>query len=162
LAVALSRYLPQVPRLLSISGPGFVDAALRRGLVPLVSALESGQLGDALRLLAERVAPLGHAPRAHHLDTLGSESGLGELAVRRRMLAGFRLLLELDVRAQAASYAGELLGLVGELSQLATTENQAFTPGPRRRLVRVPGAGMRVLRDAPEFAMQAIEGWLKT
>ncbi|MCX4240908.1 hypothetical protein [Paraliomyxa miuraensis] len=161
LAVKLARYLPQVPRILSISGPGFVDAALRRGLAPLMSALEAGQLGHALRLLAESVAPLGQAPGAQHRDAFGSESGLGELAVRR-MLAGFRLLFELDARAEAASYEGELLGLVGELSQLATAENQAFTPGPHRRLVSVPGAGMRVLRDDPEFAMRAIEAWLET
>lgn len=162
LAVMLARYLPQVPRILSISGPGFVDAALRRGLAPLMNALEAGQLGDALRLLAESVAPLGQAPGAQHRDAFGSESGPGELAVRRRMLAGFRLLLELDARAEAAGYEGELLGLVGELSQLATAENQAFTPGPHRRLVSVPGAGMRVLRDDPEFAMRAIEAWLET
>lgn len=161
LAVKLARYLPQVPRILSISGPGFVDAALRRSLAPLMNALEAGQLGHALRLLAESVAPLGQAPGAQHRDAFGSESGPGALAVRR-MLAGFRLLLELDARAEAASYEGELLGLVGELSQLATAENQAFTPGPHRRLVSVPGAGMRVLRDDPEFAMRAIEAWLET
>lgn len=161
LAVKLARYLPQVPRILSISGPGFVDAALHRGLAPLMNALEAGQLGHALRLLAASVAPRGQAPGAQHRDAFGSESGLGELAVRR-MLAGFRLLLELDARAEAASYEGELLGLVGELSQLATAENQAFTPGPHRRLVSVPGAGMRVLRDDPEFSMRAIEAWLET
>lgn len=160
LAVKLARYLPQVPRILSISGPGFVDAALRRGIAPLVNALEAGQLDHALGLLAQSVAPLGRAPGAQHRDVLGSESGLDDLAMRRRMLAGFRLLLELDARTEAASYAGQLLAMVGQLSQLATADNQAFMPGPNRRLVSVPGAGMRVLRDDPEFAMQAIEGWL--
>lgn len=159
LAVKLCGYLPEVPRVLSLSGPGFTDVPLRRGITPLMHALQAGLLEKSLELLAESVAPLGHAPSAQHRDTLRLDSEQAQLAMQR-MLAGFGLLLELDARADAERYTGKILAIVGERSQLATVANQAFAPGPHRRIVSVPGAGMRVLRDAPDFTIRAVEDWL--
>ncbi len=163
LSVKFSRYFPSAERVLCLSGPGFVDASLQRHLACLIEPLRRRNLAEALRCLATLVAPAGSLPEARHRDAVGLEKQAEIELACRRMLRGFELLAELDAREEAARFDGDLLCMVGELSQLATIENQATVPGRRQhRRLAVPGAGMRLLKDNPKFALDAIGSWLKT
>jgi pimeloyl-ACP methyl ester carboxylesterase len=162
LALKFARHFQNVERVLCLSGPGFVDTELQRHLARLIDALKARNLAEALHCLASLVAPAGSAPESRHRDALGAESGAEIEAICRRMLRGFQLLAKLDSREEAAAYDGEVLCMVGELSQLATAGNQAIVPGRRRRLCVVPGAGMRLLKDNPRFTLDAIGSFIKT
>lgn len=159
-ALKLARHLPATPRILSLSGPGFIDPAIRTRLQALVDLLGQGDLAGCLAALSASVAPLGCLPRAQHLDpipTAALESGC------RRMLAGFRFLLRLDARGGWDGYDGDVLCMIGALSQLATTANLALPlkGAPGRKVVQVPDAGMRILLDNAAFTLSTINDWLR-
>lgn len=159
-ALKLARHLTATPRLLSLSGPGFIDPAIRSKLEALVALLEQGDLAGCLAALSASVAPLGSTPGAQHLDAIPAhaiESGC------RRMLAGFRFLLRLDARGGWDGYSGNVMCMIGALSQLATTANLALplAGAPGRRVVQVPDAGMRILLDNAAFTLSTINDWLR-
>jgi pimeloyl-ACP methyl ester carboxylesterase len=162
LALKFSRHFPNTERVLCLSGPGFVDATLQSHLARLIEELRARRLGQALSCLAALVAPAGSAPEARHRDTVSVESDAEIEPACRRMLRGFELLAKLDSREEVAAFGGEVLCMIGELSQLATADNQAIVPGRRQRLMTVPGAGMRLLKDNPRFALDAIGSFIET
>lgn len=160
-ALKLARALPATPRILCLSGPGCIDEAIRQRLQALVDLLEQGDLAGCLQALSASVAPQGAAPGVQHLDRIFSEqveSGC------RRMLAGFRLLLQLDARGGWDGFPGKVLCMIGAKSQLATVANLALPLAPANsahKVIQVPDAGMRLLLDQPEFTLSTISEWLQ-
>lgn len=159
LALALAHRLPQTPRVLCLSGPGFVDTPLRAALETLLEPLRRNDLAQCLSLLAAQVAPRGSAPKATHTDAFADGHALVSCA---RMRRGFELLLRLDARTQLHRYPGRVLCLLGEHSQLATIDNLAIDPAAdtRRQVCVVPASGMRILRDNETFTLTSLHEWL--
>jgi pimeloyl-ACP methyl ester carboxylesterase len=159
LAMRLTEYLPEVPRVLSLSGPGFIDPPLRRHLSALLQHLDAGDLQACLHLLARLVAPAGSIPEAAHQDSISAQHLQQGLS---RMRKGFRFLLELDARPALKAFAGRVLCMLGQLSQLATMENLA-TQGASdaRQVTQVPRAGMRVMLDNREFTLSNLSEWME-
>lgn len=159
MALKLANQLPGTPKILCLSGPGFIDAALRGKLQALIDLLVEGDLEGCLTRLSTFVAAEGKMPNPQHRDRIAQndvEPGC------RRMLKGFRFLLTLDARQSLATYPGEILCLLGQHSQLATTANLAIAASSKHhKLVQVPDAGMRILLDNREFTVSIINDWLK-
>jgi pimeloyl-ACP methyl ester carboxylesterase len=160
-ALKLARHLPETAKILCLSGPGFIDEALRGKLQTLLDLLVKEDLEGCLASLSALVAPLGKAPGIRHLDRIAQHDvPLG----CRRVLAGFGLLLSLDARPGLEDYRGKVMCMLGEHSQLATTANLAIRPtsaDSHRRLALVPDAGMRILLDNEEFTLSTINEWLE-
>lgn len=158
-ALKLAHHLPKTPRVLCLSGPGFIDEPLRDGLGALLEALHQDDLGGCLSTLATLVAPRGSQPKAAHLDRFAAD---GARQSCRRMRKGFEFLVRLDARTHLHAYPGRVLSLLGELSQLATTANLAFEPtnDSRRQCRLVPASGMRIMSDNEMFTLSSIHDWL--
>jgi pimeloyl-ACP methyl ester carboxylesterase len=74
----------------------------------------------------------------------------------RRLDQGFKLLLRLDVRADVARFAGPLLSVYGQHSQLVRGINVELDQGALQLRLEIPGGGMRPLLDAPDKVRQAL------
>ncbi len=159
LACKLAHRLEHVTHVVSLSGPGFIDAPLCQALSDLNVPLRQGDLASALFALAKSVAPKGSIPSQGHIDAIPDDD---QHLACTRMLNGFEFLLQLDAREDLAKFKGNALCVVGELSQLATRDNQALQSGNSlHTLVVVPNAGMRVLCDNIEYTISEISSWLK-
>lgn len=160
-SLKLARHLPEATKILCLSGPGFIDDALRGKLQALLDLLVKDDLEGCLASLSAFVAPRGKAPGIQHLDRIAQHDvQLG----CRRMLKGFRFLLNLDARPGLEDYPGKIMCMLGEHSQLATTANLAIQPAfsdSSRRLALVPDAGMRILLDNEKFTLSTIDEWLE-
>lgn len=159
LAMCLAPLFSHVPDVISVSGPGVPDAALRRQINLLVTALNAGRLTDALELLSHSVTAIGTQPTELHLDRFEGADGSHAMA---RMIAGFEFLLRLDVRAGLKTYQGRLIAMTGALSKLATRDTLGFTPRvhPRFYHAEIPNAGMRVLLEKPQACRQILNEWI--
>lgn len=161
LALKLAPQLPDCARVLCLSGPGHIDPPLRGKLQALIDLLGKGDLDGCLAALSAMVAPAGQAPGAGHRDRIARDEALAGCG---RMIKGFSTLLELDARPGLAGYRGQVLCMLGQHSQLASIDNLAIAPaaaGSRQRVALVPGAGMRILVDNPEFSVSTINEWLE-
>lgn len=159
MALKLAHLLPETPRVLCLSGPGYIDTPLRAGLQTLLDALYQDDLGRCLSILSTLVAPRGSKPNATHTDRFAAERARESC---RRMRKGFELLMRLDARTHLHAYPGRALCLLGENSQLATNENLAFEPSSDglRQVRLVPASGMRIMLDNEMFTLSSIHDWL--
>jgi|GEM_PF-1018076 len=160
-ALKLTRHVPDSTKILCLSGLGFIDEALRSKLQALLDRLGDADLEGCLSHLSAMVAPRGTVPGAQHRDRISQPDA--RLACLR-MHKGFGLLLSLDARVGLADYPSGIMCMLGEHSQLASTDNLAISPGPfdaSRKLALVPGAGMRILLDNEAFTLSTIDVWLE-
>lgn len=161
-ALKLAGHFPESRKILSLSGPGYIDETLRDKLQTLVDLLLKDDFEGCLANLSAFVAPRGKAPSIQHLDCIAQH----DVSVGcRRMLKGFGLLSNLDARPDLEHYRGKVMCMLGEHSQLATTANLAIRPASSsdssRRLALVPDAGMRILLDNEESTLSIIHEWLE-
>lgn len=161
LAMKLARYLPETKRILCMSGPGFIDKQIRKKLQCFIDLLADGDLAGCLTSLSKFVAPRGDPPNIKHLDQISRQDSAEGC---RRMIEGFKFLLSLDARSDLENFMGKVMCMIGEHSQLATTDNLAVPilfSDSSRKVVQVPEAGMRILRDNEEYTLTSISEWLE-
>jgi pimeloyl-ACP methyl ester carboxylesterase len=165
LAMILGARCPGTARILSLSGPGYMDEILHQRLNRLNEDLAENRLEPALNLLAQFVAPLGHPPGRQHSD-LSADRKLLPAQISSgctRMKRGFELLMQLDARAPIEQFEGKVLAIVGAQSQLVNLANSAVRSGLQnhsRSIVEIADSGMRVLLDNPRATLAAITDWL--
>jgi pimeloyl-ACP methyl ester carboxylesterase len=160
-ALKLARHVPERTKILCLSGPGFIDESLRGKLQALLDHLGEADLEGCLSTLSAMVAPRGKVPGAQHRDRISErDAQLG----CRRMRKGFGFLLNLDARLGLDDYPSSIMCMLGEHSQLATTDNLAIRVTPSdasRKLALVPDAGMRILLDNQAYTLSTIDEWLE-
>lgn len=138
--------------LVLISTPSFAAPDLAKGLGRVAELCAEGRVAQALTDLYRDV----HYPKASP-ERDWSELDLEEAG--RRMGAGLRKVLATDSREFIASSQVKTLHLIGERSRLVNRDNVA--PPTRGRLVEIPGAGMRLLSDAPALCRRLIREFLR-
>lgn len=142
----------QVTRALLISSPTWADEILDSRLRRMADLAASGDIDEALRLLDRLVQPANQV----------IEPALPKIPVgraehqARRLDQGFKLLLGLDVKADVGRYAGPLLSVFGEHSQLVRGINVQLGRRALQSRLEIPGGGMRPLLDAPGKVRQAL------
>lgn len=137
-------WVADVPRILLISAPNLADETLDTRLGALAELGRRGDVAHALARLDSLVAPEG-APVAH---ASAAPAAHGSRATEAARLArGFALLLGIDVRAAVDRYAGRLLNVYGERSQLVRRCNIHLRDTPSQAAIGIPNGGMRPLTD---------------
>ncbi|MBV9847196.1 MAG: alpha/beta hydrolase [Kutzneria sp.] len=129
-----------------VSAPTRADNSLAEKLSAIIEFADRGRLRQALALLERLVLP-ADTPPGRPLGA-GSEF-VDESAACRRVAGGLRLLVDVDVSAEAIGFPGALMHVVGARSQLVTTAN--VVAAAHHEIVSVPGAGMRPHVDRPAF-----------
>ncbi|KFG95214.1 hypothetical protein GQ56_0121550 [Burkholderia paludis] len=133
-----------VPKVLLISAPNLADETLDTRLGALAALGRRGDVAGALARLDSLVAPEG-ATVAH---AGAAPAAPGTRATEAARLArGFALLLGIDVRAAVDRYAGRLLNVYGERSQLVRRCNIHLRGTPSQAALGIPDGGMRPLTD---------------
>lgn len=138
--------------ILLFSTPTFADPALEEKLGLVVRLCKERELTKALNYLYEQV----FYPNPSPLKWEGFE--YSDL-VASRLIFGLQRVLATNSAQIVKSSLVEYLHLIGDSSALV---NQGNVEAPKMgHLIRVPGAGMRVLQDNPNFCQSVILRELK-
>jgi len=156
LAQMVANKIQKITGIISISAPGFADLKLKQNIGSIIALLDEGNLESALDKLHEFVVPEGKKVT----NSLIIPQHLREHSVMR-MKIGFSLLLNFDARKTMRFFNGKYLGIVGEKSQLATTNNQTNTNNINHTYAFIPNAGMRPWDDNPLETNFLINSWIE-
>lgn len=129
------------------STPTFADKALAKKLGQVISFCERHEVYEGLESLYQYVYHPNPIP-------LQSHKPLNIELAAKRVIFGLSRVLETDSTSVLLENEVKHMHLIGEKSQLVNKENVI---APRNgTLLRVPNAGMRMLRDNPSFCRKAI------
>ncbi|PCE21650.1 hypothetical protein [Burkholderia ubonensis] len=137
-------WVADVPKVLLISAPSLADETLNTRLGALAELGRRGDVAHALTMLDSLVAPEGAAASPVPAAPPAPGSRAAEAA---RLARGFALLHDIDVRAAVDRYAGRLLNVYGERSQLVRRGNIHLRDTPAQAALGIPNGGMRPLTD---------------
>lgn len=129
------------------STPSFADSTLSQKLGEVISLCKENKVDEALQSLYQHVYYPNKIP-------LQSHTNLDNELAAKRVIFGLTRVLETDSRRILNENKVKHLHLIGERSHLVNTQN--VIPAPNGRLISVPGAGMRMLRDNPSFCQQIL------
>ncbi len=156
LAQKLSCELPNIDRVISISGPTFPNQELDTKLSTLVDSLEAKNLDVAMNQLYDWLPPKNsYEQRAPRIDKNAFSDAIN------RMKAGFSILRQIDARESIKEFKGKTLLMVGELSQMVSKENlleNYHSPTYTASIIR--NAGMRPWQDNEKLSYKTVENWL--
>ncbi|USA55382.1 hypothetical protein NDN13_09425 [Acinetobacter sp. C32I] len=158
LVQVISTQIDNVIGAISINGPGFADEDLKLKLSNLVNLLNQRELTLAMDELHKLVLPKNIL---YHIPPMHIDKELQENAISRMKL-GFKLLLNLDARNIIPNFKHNFLSVVGELSQLASINNQVIVHSPHFQYRLVNKAGMRPWNDNPMDCNKILKEWLST
>lgn len=152
-ALVGSTQLSQCERLLLISTPTQVDAALEAQLQAMIDLANANNVPAAKGLLENLVIPDGDITVAQHT---GFNTPQFPLSVQgKRLAAGFDLLKGIDLSLILSRYRGRTLSIYGQKSQLVKRRN-VCKPQEDIRVVEIPKGGMRPLADNLPLVLSAI------
>lgn len=143
---------PSIDKVLLLSSPALADGILDGRLGRMADLALLGDLEQALQLLEEWVQP---ASRIHPGAAIAIDPASAAEQARRLHL-GFRLLNRLDLRQASQGFAGTLLTVYGEQSQLVRGINVHINEQARHRRLAIPDGGMRPLLDAPALVVRTV------
>lgn len=129
------------------SAPSFADKTLDQKLNEVISLCKEHKVKEALQALYQHVYYPNEIPQQSH------QFADNELAAKR-VIYGLARVLETDSTAIIKENRVNHLHLIGELSHLVNKDN--VLPPHQGRLISVPEAGMRILRDNLPFCKQVI------
>ncbi|WP_199154434.1 alpha/beta hydrolase [Chromobacterium sp. ASV23] len=141
---------------LLISAPSKADDRLNYRLGAMADLAGQRRLEEALMLLNRYVLPEGVQAASPMEDITGDR-----LNQCRRLEQGFGLLRDIDVTEQIRAYAGRLLHVYGEQSQLVRDVNVACGDHGGHARLEVKGGGMRPLQDDPDGVVRAVREHLE-
>lgn len=141
-----------VDKVLLISSPALADGILDGRLGRMADLALLGDVEQALQLLDQWVQP---ATRIHPAGPIAIDPASAALQAQR-LHRGFRLLNRLDLRRACEDFAGPLLTVYGEQSQLVRGINVHVNEQARQHRLSVPDGGMRPLLDAPGLVLRTV------
>lgn len=147
---------PSISKVLLLSSPALADGILDGRLGRMADLALLGDLEQALRLLDQWVQPATRIRPSGPIDIDPASAALQA----RRLHLGFRLLNRLDVRGASHGFAGTLLSVYGEQSQLVRGINVHVSEQARHQRLSIPDGGMRPLLDAPTLVMRTVRAHL--
>lgn len=145
-----------VSNVLLLSSPALADGILDGRLGRMADLALLGELEQALQLLDQLVQPATRIRPSAPIDIDQASAALQA----RRLHLGFRLLNRLDLRQASHSFAGALLTVYGEQSQLVRGINVHVNEQARHYRLSIPDGGMRPLLDAPALVMRTVRDHL--
>lgn len=129
------------------STPSFADAPLKEKLGQVISYCEKNDIDAALQYLYQHVYYPNPPP-------LQSYQFADSYLAAQRVIFGLNRVLATDSTAILKNNSVHHIHLIGEHSNLVNKHN-VIAPA-NGTLIQVPGAGMRVLRDNPEYCKTVI------
>ncbi|MFA1563198.1 alpha/beta hydrolase family protein [Aliivibrio fischeri] len=156
LAQRLSCELPNINRVISISGPTFPSQDLNTKLSSLIEILENDNLEVAMNQLYDWLPP----KNGYEMEAPIIESSISTDAIDR-MISGFSILKQIDARKSIKEFKGKTLLIVGELSQMVSKENLLKNyQSPTYTASIISNAGMRPWQDNEKQSYKTVEKWL--
>ncbi|HEX2581982.1 MAG TPA: alpha/beta hydrolase [Dongiaceae bacterium] len=153
LVVRAAENLPEYVRVIGLSSPTMVSQSLRENLGKMCAALDEGDLLRSLELHERYATNTPHVPGA-----LGAIDRSDYPKICDRMARSFRLLMSQSEHPEDGGKRPPILFILGEKSELVRREHLSVRG--HDRLAVLPGAGMRVLSDAPRATLACIETYL--
>ncbi|WP_273758461.1 alpha/beta hydrolase [Bartonella sp. AU55XJBT] len=153
----LAPRLPNVRAVLAVNAPGYPDKLLQRRLGEILIHLENNDLLGALETLNVFMHSCGVIKKRVALEIPQDQKSMA----LERMTRGFKLLLALDARDEIVKYKGKFLALVGEMSQLATINNQTKSQCANHEYRIISGAGTRLWDDNPVMTNAIVREWME-
>lgn len=130
------------------STPSFADPSLKEKLGTVISLCQERQVDKALHSLYQ------HVYFPHQMPEQAHEPIDNNHLAAERVIYGLNRVLETDATSVLKTCEVDHIHLIGEHSDLVNEHNTV--PPKTGNLIKVPGAGMRVLRDNPLFCSQVI------
>lgn len=156
IAQRLSCELPNIDRVVSISGPTFCNQELDSKLSILIDALEAKDLYVAMNLLYDWLPP----KNSYRIRAPIVKENISTDAIFR-MKAGFSILKQIDAREHIKEFKGKTLLMVGELSQMVSRVSLLSDyQSPTYFASVIERAGMRPLHDNEKQSYITIANWL--
>lgn len=153
-----SRWGQDIPAALLVSAPTEADSRLDQRLGLMAQLARDGELQLALEFLDRWVLPEGQPPLA---TVLPSQDTSANVQAARRLVRGFGYLHGIDLRLAVQGYAGKLLSVYGEQSQLVRASNVSFVRSCERVAVSIAGSGMRPHLDQPAAVWASVRDHLR-
>ncbi|MCL9685210.1 hypothetical protein [Legionella maioricensis] len=129
------------------STPTFADHSLTKKLGEVIALCQESKIDEALSALYQHVYYPNKIPPQE-------TQPFDPVIAAKRMIFGLTRVLETDSTSVLKENEVNHLHLIGELSHLVNKDN--VTAAPKGRLLSVPEAGMRMLRDNLPFCKKAI------
>lgn len=133
------------------SSPSFADETLYQKLEHVVALCQNGQLTEALQSLYQWV----YQSSADITPLLKVDDHVEAV---ERVVSGLKRVMSTDSRPHIKQSSHPYIHFIGERSRLVT--DSVVTCGPHGKIINVPSAGMRILKDNPEYCQPIILDYL--
>lgn len=133
---------------ITISAPAYIHNDMLRKIKNVMILLENNEVDLALENLAMFVRT------RYDEEIMYPVSSDQRLTIKRRLLNGFRVMLEHDARHKLQQFNGKLLSMIGSESRLVHISSVHTSPSGQLKIIS--GAGMHVLAEQNMLCSQYI------